>query len=65
MDVTDDVALLPVGRHVLAACGALEGTAKEWTVQAPATPHRAYALRCEAGELALVVSNAGSVLIFR
>lgn len=63
--VTDDVALLPVGRHVLAACGALEGTAKEWTVQAPATPHRAYALRCEAGELALVVSNAGSVLIFR
>ena len=65
LHVTGDVANLPLGRHVLAACGTLAGDAGGWTVQAPKTPHRSYALRCEAGELALVVSNAGSVLIFR
>lgn len=65
LHVTGDVARLPLGRHVLAACGTLVGDAAGWTVQAPKTPHRSYVLRCEAGELALVVSNAGSVLIFR
>lgn len=63
--VTGDVARLPLGRHVLAACGTLAGDAGGWTVQAPQTPHRSYVLRCEGGELALLVSNAGTVLIFR